>query len=191
VFVVKHADLYYMFAEGKNDIAHMLTSSDGLDWQDQGDLDIRQSNGQPISPGPYGTPTIWIEEDKWYLFYERDDLGVWLAVSPDRTVWTNVKDEPVLSMGPEVYDQHAVAANQVIRYKGRYYMIYHASAYDPWRDWSTNIAMSEDLVHWQKFPGNPVITGDRSSGIFVHDGTSYRLYTMHPDVRVYFPNGMP
>ena len=185
--VVKHQQTYYMFAEGLDDIAHVLTSTDKVRWQDHGRIDIRYSTGEPLTPGPYGTPTVWVEGKTWYLFYERDDEGIWLATSTDRKVWKNVQDEPVISKGPEDYDRHAVALNQVIKYKGRYYGYYHASAHRPWRDWTTNVAVSKDLVHWKKYPKNPIVTGDKSSGILVHDGNRYRLYTMHPDVRVYFP----
>jgi len=33
---------------------------------------------------------------------------------------------------------------------------------------------------------NPTMRG-ASSGMIVHDGKQLRLYTTHPDVRVYFP----
>ena len=70
-----------MFAEGKNDIAHLLTSPDGLNGPITGSLDIRKTDGSPIGPGPYGTPAAWFESGTWYLFYERGDRGVWLATS--------------------------------------------------------------------------------------------------------------
>jgi hypothetical protein len=131
---------------------------------------------------------LWIEGEDWYLFYERGDRGVWLAKSRDRKVWTNVQDEPVLARGPHTYDQHAVALNQVIHYRGRYYAVYHANADPKWRGpWTTCIAASKDLVHWKKYEGNPIIRENFSSGQLVHDGRQYRLYTMHPDVRVFFP----
>ena len=189
--VVKHDGIYYMFAEGRNDIAHMLTSTDRIHWQDQGNLDIRYTSGEPLSPGPYGTPTVWIEDGIWYLFYERNDEGVWLASSTDRSVWTNISDDPVIAKGPDDYDSEAVALNQVVKYKGLYYAWYHACAHQPWRDWTTNVAVSKDLIHWEKYPGNPLISGDKSSGILVRDGSRYRLYTMHPDVRIYFPKVAP
>jgi len=47
--------------------------------------------------------------------------------------------------------------------------------------------VSDDLIHWRKYPGNPIVDADKSSGIVIDDGQQYRLYTMHPDVRVYFP----
>jgi len=189
MFVVKHGDIYYMVAEGLHDIAHMLTSKDRVHWTDHGKLDIRTTDGKPLSPGPYGTPTLWIEGRTWNLFYERGDRGVWLARSTDRKVWTNVQDEPVIPRGPEEYDRSAVALNQVIKHKGRYYGVYHANADPQWRGpWTTNVAVSDDLVHWKKYPGNPILGGgDFSSGQWVHDGRVYRLVTTHPDVRVWFP----
>jgi hypothetical protein len=185
--VVKSAGVYYMFAEGRGDTAHMLTSTDRIHWTEQGNLDIRRKDGTPISKGPFGTPCVLKAKGLWYLLYERDDLGIWLATSTDTKVWTNVKDEPVLKMGPETYDQHAVAMNQVIQYDGLYYGYYHASAFKDWHEWSTNVAVSKDLVHWKKYAKNPIVSNDKSSGIIVNDGKVYRLYTMHPEVNVYFP----
>lgn len=186
VCVVKRDGTYTLFAEGRNDLAHLLTSTDRIHWTERGQLDIRLVSGQPLPAGPFGTPTVWVEGQTWYLFYERSDAGVWLAKSRDCRVWTNVQDTPVLAEGPDAYDRQAIALDQVIRYQGRYYGIYHACAHRPWRDWTTCIAASDDLVHWQKYPGNPIVAGDCSSGQLVQDGRRYRLYTMHPDVRVFF-----
>ena len=96
-----------------------------------GTLDIRKTDGTPISPGPFGTPTAWFENGTWYLFYERGDRGVWLATSKNLKVWTNVQDDPVIAMGPEPYDQTAVAVNQVVKRDGFYYAFYHANSSGP------------------------------------------------------------
>jgi len=192
VFVVKHGGVYQMFAEGRDDIAHRLTSRDGLHWEEEGSLDIRARSGRPISKGPYGTPTVRIEGGTFHLFYERDDKGIWLATSKDLKVWTNVRDEPVIALGPEAYDRYAVALNQVVRYRGRYYGVYHANA-DPKGNgpWTTCLAASDDLVRWEKYPGNPIIRSDDSSGILVDDGQRLRLYTMHPAVKLWLPRSAP
>lgn len=188
VHVVRHGETFYMVAEGRGDIPHLLTSQDGIDWKDHGRLDVRRRDGSPLSPGPYGTPTLWIECDAWYLFYERGDLGVWLAKSTDRQTWTNVEDAPVIARGPAEYDRHAVALNQVVRYRGRYYGVYHANADSNRKGpWTTCLAVSDDLVKWKKYTGNPIIRTNNSSGQLVHDGERYLLYTMHPDVRVHLP----
>lgn len=192
VHVVKHEGTYFMVAEGVNDIAHLLSSEDGIHWHRLGDLDIRKANGEPIDPGAYGTPTLWIEGDRWYLFYERGDLGIWLAVSTDQQVWTNIQDDPVIKLGPNKYDAEGVAVNQIIKYKGKYYAYYHGTPDEDWATWNSNVAVSDDLIHWIKYDKNPIIDTDRNSGnysspILVHDGDKYRLYTMHEKVRVYFP----
>jgi hypothetical protein len=192
VFVIKHGGLFHMYAEGANDLAHRLTSTDGVRWEGQGRLDVRREAGEPISAGAYGTPTVWIEGGTWYLFYEREDKGIWLATSKDLQVWTNVQDEPVIALGPEAYDRHAVALNQVVRYKGRYYGVYHANGDPEWKGpWTTCLAVSDDLVRWEKYPGNPVIRSDDSSGMLVDDGQRLRLYTMHPAVKLWLPRGTP
>ena len=187
VFVMKVDEKYYMYAEGRNDIAHLLISDDGIKWKEQGDLTIRKVTGDTI-PGPYGTPNVFIENDMWYLFYERNDEGIWLAKSDDHINWKNIQDEPVLNRGPEKYDQRMLASNQVIKFKDRYYMYYHATALDSSDIWTSNVAMSDDLIHWVKYPGNPFIAGDHSSPILVFDGEKYRLYSMHPSVCLYFPS---
>jgi hypothetical protein len=194
MMVVKQGETYFMFAEGKDDQAQLLTSRDGLQWKREGALDVRNSNGQPITAGPYGTPAAWFENDTWHLFYERSDLGVWLAKSKDLKVWTNVQDEPVLARGPESYDRLMIALNQIVRHDGRYYAYFHGSGTpEKPRLWTTNIAVSTDLIHWKKFPGNPLLPEreNKSSGIVVHDGKQFRLYTMHPEVQVHLPAGQP
>ncbi len=192
VFVIKYEGTYYMVAEGMNDVAHMLTSPDGIHWQRDGDLDIRKVNGVPIDPGAYGTPTLWIEDDIWYLFYERGDLGIWLAKSTDHKVWTNVQDDPVIKMGPGKYDAKGVAINQIIKYNGKYYGYYHGTPDEDWSSWNSNVAVSDDLIHWKKYENNPIVDTDSnsnnySSPILVNDEGQYRLYTMHDKVRLYFP----
>lgn len=190
VQVIRHGDKYLMFAEGKGDQAQWLTSHDGLVWKRQGTLDVRKRDGTPIEPGPYGTPAVWYDDGVWNLFYERGDLGVWLARSSDLAVWTNVQDEPVLGLGPESYDRLMIAMNQIIRHDGRYYAYYHGSGTpEKPRLWTTNVAVSTDLVHWKKYPGNPLLPEreNKSSGIVVFDGARYRLYTMHDKVDVHLP----
>src|SRR5688572_14269227 len=40
MMVLKHEGTYYMFAEGKDDVAHMLTSTDRIHWKEHVPLDI-------------------------------------------------------------------------------------------------------------------------------------------------------
>ena len=184
--VVKHDGTYYMFAEGRGDTAHMLTSKDRIRWEEQGRLSIHYKDGSPLKKGAYGTPAVWYENGLWYLFYEREDTGIWLATSDDLREWTNVQDDPVIAMGPGQYDRYAVAMDQIIKYKGRYYGYYHATEFKDWKEWNSCVAVSEDLVHWTKFWNNPIMKEDKSSPVVIFDGSRFRLYTMHPAVCVHF-----
>ncbi len=191
MMVVKEGDKFHLFAEGRGDRAHLFVSDDGVAWKRIGRLDVRLADGRPIPDGPYGTPTVLKENGLWHLFYERGDRGVWLATSRDLKVWKHVRDEPVLSPGPAAYDRDLVALNQVIKHRGRYYAYYHGSAKagPKAKLWSTAVATSTDLLRWEKYPGNPLrpVEENRSSGILVHDGETFRLYTMHPEVHLHVP----
>jgi hypothetical protein len=189
VMVVKQGQTYYLFAEGKDDRTHLLVSKDGVGWEARGTLDLRDTRGGPLSPGPFGTPSVLVEDATWYLFFDRSDEAVWLARSSDLRVWNLVQDEPVLRPGPEDYDRRLIAVDQVIRYGGRYYAYYHGTGSQPLpKLWTTNVAVSDDLVHWRKYPGNPLFPAaeNKSSGILVDDGQRFRLYTMHERVDVHF-----
>lgn len=188
MIVLKRGDLYYMFAEGRNDIAHLLTSTDKINWTDQGSLDVRLANGQPLTPGPYGTPSVYVEDDVWHLFYERNDEGIWHATSKDLKQWRNVQDEPVIRKGPESYDKFGVAMNHIVKYGSYYYAYYHGTPTEDWSVWNTDVARSKDLMSWEKYPGNPILEDNKSSAILVQDGQRYRLYTMHDEVQLHFPD---
>lgn len=187
MMIVKRGETYYMFAEGRGDQAQLLTSSDGLNWTRVGTLDVRNADGTPIEPGPFGTPTAFFEKGVWHLFFERRDQAIWLATSTDLKVWTKVRDEPVMTPGPAAHESVMIAVNQILPHKGLYFAIYHGRGAEP--VWSTNLAVSRDLLHWTKFPGNPLLPAaeNKSSGVYLPDGKGFRLYTMHPAVNVHLP----
>lgn len=209
--VVYHDRQFYMFAEGLNDRAHWFTSPDGETWTRQGKLDVRDTGCRPLPPGPIGTPTVWRFNNAWYLMFERGDRAVWLARSSDLCTWQLVQEEPVLTPGPDKYDQALIAVDQVIRYGGKFYAIYHGTdRHVPPQVWTTSIAVSEDAVHWTKYAGNPIVPSNRSSGVLIaerpqtatsslNDATSicdgfefptptrFRLYTMHDRVDLFLP----
>jgi sucrose-6-phosphate hydrolase SacC (GH32 family) len=191
MMVVKQGSVYFMFAEGRGDVAQLLVSSDGIGWTRRGPIDVRLTNGRTIPEGPYGTPTGYYENGTWYLFYERRDAGVWLATSTDMLIWTNVSDEAVLKPGPKLFDRDLVALNQVFRYKGRYFASYHGAARGEETPalWSSGLAVSDDLKSWTKYSGNPLRprVENKSSGVFVRDGSRFVFYTMHGAVHRHLP----
>jgi hypothetical protein len=180
MMVVKCRGTYYMFAEGADDNhAVMLTSKDRVRWEWQGPLDVRLADGKRRTREPCGTPTAWCHEGEWYLFYERLDRGAWVAQTNDldSRIWINVQDAPVLRPGPQEYDKHLIALDQVIAYRGVNFAFYHGTS--DGQTWNTNIARSTDLVHWEKYAGNPIVGDNKSSGIVIAVDGGLRLYTMH------------
>ena len=69
MMVVRQDGRYYMFSEGLNDQAQLMTSADGLVWRREGTLDVRMRDGSPIPPGPFGTPNGLYRDGRWYLLY--------------------------------------------------------------------------------------------------------------------------
>ncbi len=189
MMIVKQDGRWFMFAEGARDQPQLLESDDGIHWVHIGKLDVRRKNGDPIKPGPYGTPTVLIKDNIWHLFYERRDAGIWLAHSADRKVWTNVSDDPLIVPGPGAYDALMIAMNQVVKIGDCYYAVLHGTGtpQKP-RQWCTYFAQSRDLMQWTKLSRGPVlpVKGNKSSGMLVHDGTAWRLYTMHARMDVWF-----
>lgn len=190
IMVVKRGDEYFLFAEGAQDQAQLLKSTDGVRWDRVGTLDVRLANGQPIPAGPFGTPTAFFEDGVWNLFYERRDAGVWLARSSDMKTWTNVSDEPLIVPGPETFDSRMIATNQVIRIGDTYIAVLHGTGSpEKPRQWCTYLATSRDLIHWTKDPRGPLrpANENKSSGQLVYDGQQWRLYTMHDKVDLHLP----
>lgn len=188
MMIVRDGPTLYMFAEGAEDQAQLLKSSDGVSWTRVGTLDIRLQNGTPIPPGPFGTPVAMKDERGWWLFYERRDQGVWLARSADMRIWTNVQDEPVMRPGPD-YDSQMMAMNQLIRAGDRYVAVLHGSAdTEKPRRWVTYLAESKDLLTWSK-AGAPLTVPElnRSSGMLLNTGGRWQLFTTHARLDTYHP----
>lgn len=187
MMVIQRDGIYWMFAEGDGDVAQVLKSLDGIQWELVGPLDIRTTQGEAIAPGPRGTPFAMVHGGQWYLFYERMDQGVWLARSDDMQVWTHVQDQAVMTTGPAPFDQQMIALNQVVPYRDGFLALFHGSGdtAKP-RRWACGAAFSQDLIHWTKMaePITPV-EANRSSGILVNFDQQDWLYTMHPEVYRY------
>jgi len=188
IMVVRHDDGYLMFAEGAEDQAQLLESPDGIAWKRVGPLDVRLMNGQPIPPGPFGTPTVVLKDGVWHLFYERRDAGIWLATSTDRQVWTNVSEDPVIVPGPAPFDRLMIAMNQIIQVQGKYVAVLHGTGTpEKPREWCTYLAVSHDLRTWTKAESTlRPVAENKSSGLLIPDGPNrWRLYTMHEKVSLH------
>ena len=186
VCVVRDGSRYQMFAEGRGDQAHRLSSDDGLDWNPEGPLDVRLTDGSTIPPGPYGTPCVVRDGDSWVLLYERRDAGVWVARSPDMDVWTNVSDDPVFEPSGEGWDAKLIAFNQVLRTRDGWLAVYHGTdRLQKPRLWAVGVATSSDLLSWTRLRSRPLTPPvlNMSSGVVVLDtDDGVRWFTTHSRV---------
>jgi predicted GH43/DUF377 family glycosyl hydrolase len=89
--------------------------------------------------------------------YEEGAAVVGLCFSDDLRHW-EVSD-PILR--PEEgadWERGGLYKTWLMEHQGRYYLFYNAKNYTTgsWRE-QTGLALSDDLTHWQRYPGNPVI----------------------------------
>jgi hypothetical protein len=82
-----------------------------------------------------------------------------------------------------------IAMNQLQQVGGRYLAVLHGTGdSEKPRRWVPFLAESEDLLTWRR-AGQPLrpISENRSSGMLIHDGVEWRLYTTHDRVDLYRP----
>jgi predicted GH43/DUF377 family glycosyl hydrolase len=96
----------------------------------------------------------------------------------------------VLPPTPGAWDAFSTAAPIVWKEQDQYYMLYQGWKKPEEGNWKTKpgrllgLAMSEDGIHWEKYHGNPVMTGDPDSwdrtgfeaGCLLKIEDEYRLY---------------
>lgn len=106
---------------------------------------------------------------------------------PEQVDFMPVEQNPVFTgTGTNTWDHNIRERGYILRED------VHATPDEDWSTWNSNIAASDDLIHWTKYDENPILRADAFSGnisspILVHDGSQYRLYTMHDSVRVFYP----
>lgn len=126
----------------------------------------------------------------YYMFYNaKDDDPQWteqigMAVSEDLLHWKRYENNPVLSVGKNTWDAR-FASDPAVWYDSvqkQWVMFYYGyngiAAMD-------GIAVSNDLVHWEKYPEAIVKPGEKGSldcvhahkpGVIFHGGELYHFY---------------
>lgn len=111
-------------------------------------------------PGRYLNDHCLIRHDGlWHLFAiiglvdDKREVSIAHATSPDLMRWDVLPDAMHLTgTWPEI---GSIFAPYVIEHDGRFFMLY--SAADEWTSQRICLAISDDLVTWERHPGNPVI----------------------------------
>lgn len=89
-----------------------------------------------------------------------------LATSRDLIHWVKYRGNPVFDLGPSgEWDDGHVRPKGLVWMRGWYYMFHEGAHFDGkvWFD-EVGMARSKDLIHWQRFPHNPIIPLDTNSG---------------------------
>jgi hypothetical protein len=173
-FVLVDGDRYLCFYEaqdkpfdrGGREQIGLAVSSDGVHWE-------KKSAGNPIfGVGPEGAwdshiaklPTVFERQGTYYLFYSGKDARtkqIGLATSTDLISWTKHEANPVLRARPGKWDrQLSTHPASVFRREGRFYLLYRGMSRF-YADQGLGLAVSDDLVHWERARDDPVIPTDR------------------------------
>ncbi len=109
-----------------------------------------------------GGPEVVHHHGRFFLFYWRparhsSGFEIHLSTSLDGYHFEPISNQPVLPTGPAgAWDSFSVETPRIFFENGIYYMVYCGS--DRYEDypWFAGLATSTDLVHWKKYPGNPI-----------------------------------
>lgn len=109
------------------------------------------------------SPEVVIKGNTIYMFFVRDRIdkgySIYLAQSKDGYNYWMIQDVPVLTFGlANEWDNAEVTTPRIIRIDDIYYMLYAGLNRNDHKDVprAFGISRSVDLVHWEKYPGNPV-----------------------------------
>lgn len=150
-----------------------------------------QKRDRPLIIGR--SPEVVWHDGNFFLFYVlRSPSGgyqIHLSLSKDSVSFHDFSVEPVLQVGKAgSWDQFEVTTPRIFSRGGWYYMIYAGGQTSDRKDMPAafGLARSMDLIHWEKYPHNPVFTtgvpGSWDDGalwfgtVFMWDDQLYLLY---------------
>lgn len=181
------------YEAGGAEIGLACTDDESLmHWDFVGEPVFSYRDGAPWERGGLYKCCVVAHEGRYYMFYNaknRDGDGGWLeqiglATSTDMLHWVREKSNPVVPVTEGAWDQ-MFASDPWVCYDSRekqWVMFYYG--YDG-RQAMDGVAVSQDLIHWEKFPG-PILTcgaGQDVDAQFAHkpamlyrDGALYHFY---------------
>ncbi|MCJ7569437.1 MAG: hypothetical protein MUO58_18155 [Anaerolineales bacterium] len=148
--------MYYTGIGGPPDQICLARSENGFDWT--------KDEHNPILSGR--CPHVVLREEILYLFYlvynEDGGYDVRLATSQDGVSFEKHSQKPILPRGSKgEWDWFSVVTTRILEEDGIYQMFYAADAERVDEPHGFGIAISRDLVNWEKFAGNPIfLTGE-------------------------------
>jgi len=157
--IVRDGHYYNLYSayDGKTWHTGLATSSDGLEWRDQGRILSPQADSWEENYIAANGSALFDRGEffYWYVAGPRDKPNIGLARSTDGKMWRK-HPSPVLETGPRgSWDERAVADPGVLRNGDSFYMYYLGQ--DRARRQRLGLARSTDGVRWQKLRENPIL----------------------------------
>jgi predicted GH43/DUF377 family glycosyl hydrolase len=148
----------YLYYTGVSPLADraicLAVSEDGINFM--------KYDNNPVIIG--GAPEVVYRDGIFFLYYWREvpDKGgfqIHYATSTDGYHFTEPSQSLSLPVGEEgEWDSFTVETPRILREGGLYYMIYCGSNRHKDYPYHAGLATSKDLVHWEKYPGNPIFS---------------------------------
>ena len=111
-----------------------------------------------------GAPEVILRDSTLYLYYWRQVPGrkgfqIHYATSSDGYTFHEPDSSLALAVGPAgAWDSFTVETPRIFFEQGLYYMMYCGSDRNKDYPFHAGLATSTDLVHWQKYRGNPIFS---------------------------------
>lgn len=144
--------LFYTAIGNGADCIGQAESHDGLSFV---------KSDHPVCTGR--APEVVERRGRLYLFHvlkgPRLGYQIHLAISTDLQTFQPVSSAPVVGAGPlDGWDAFEVTTPRIFERNATYFMIYAGGSRPDRSDLpaALGLATSQDLVHWEKYPGNPV-----------------------------------
>lgn len=173
-YVVKHNGIYYLYVEDKEVVPfrniRLFTSTDFVNWTDQGVvLDVGTGwESQDVS-----SPTVFVEDGIFYMFYEGRAPGqegaVGLATSQDGITWTKYNNNPVVKpnnpdyfANPDIHWTVSVVPDDIKVIGEFYQMKIHVQMKNHIgiEKWVPGILISKNKTSWVDCLGLPISVPD-------------------------------
>lgn len=170
-YIYAENEVYYLFYCGFPKVGYengpgaigFATSTDLLHWEKSSHNPILKNiPGGRWEYGGLYKPCVIKTDNLYYLFYNAKDKEssswherIGMAFSKDLVHWEKYKYNPILDNGPDTsWDSRTVGDPYVLKINGTWYMFYYGFNGDRAQE---GVAISKDLINWQKSEFNPII----------------------------------
>lgn len=177
--VVKNGSIYYMYYmvhdESDNWIICRANSTNKISWtKDTINNPIMEKQGSGWEKNTVGCPRVWIEENIWHMIYwghENSDRTIGYANSTDGITWTN--RQQIITGDIAQWDDDDLDPWGIIKIESTYYLWYNTVSGS---DRKIGLAISSNLIDWEKDENNPIYESGRFCGdIFKRDEIYYMV----------------